>query len=126
MRKTQVSITLFALTAVLLLAGSSTRAEGAAATAGKSGTISVSASTQVGDLTLAPGRYRVQHIARDSAQYIRFTPEKAPRESLGEVLCTLGPSGRKARTMAATYTTVDGVRTLLALKLRGETAAHLF
>jgi hypothetical protein len=104
---------------------------------GKKGEIMFSAETQVGDLTLKPGRYQMQHRVEGSDHMIHFTeltggdnpynpggPTGAAHP--GEMKCRLEPMSVKAKRTAVFVDTEGGVRRIIRIEIGGENVAHLF
>jgi hypothetical protein len=64
---------------------------------GKKQEIAFRVETIVGDVTLAPGRYRIQHRVDGSDHFVRFTSlDKSSGEGAPEIKCRLEPLGEKA------------------------------
>jgi hypothetical protein len=105
---------------------------------GKKGEVMFSQETQVGDLTLKPGHYQMQHRVEGSDHLVHFTElkgvhrdpyhESAPMGAAhpGEVKCRLEPMNAKASQTAVTTTTEGGVRRITRIEIRGENVAHVF
>ncbi len=104
---------------------------------GKKGDITFDTPTKVGDLTLKPGRYFVQHRVEGSDHFVHFTEVTkpsgyshtgggAPKAHPGEVKCRLEPLGSKAPTTAVYLTNEDGGRRVTKIVIGGENVAHVF
>ncbi len=102
---------------------------------GKKGEISLSTEAKVGDLTLKPGRYYVQHRVAGSDHFVHFielTKENpyyrggVPKAHPGEVKCSLESLNSKASETAVHLTNEDGVMRVTKIIIRGENVAHVF
>jgi hypothetical protein len=105
---------------------------------GKKGEVMLSQETQVGDLTLKPGHYQMQHRVDGEDHMIHFTElkgihrnpsyESAPTGTVhpGEVKCRLEPMNAKASQTAVTMSTEGGTRRITRIEIAGENVAHVF
>lgn len=104
---------------------------------GKKGEMKFDQETQVGDLTLKPGHYQVQHRVDGSDHMIHFTELKGGHNPYypsgptgtahpGEVKCRLEPMNAKASQTAVTMSTEGGARRITRIEIRGENVAHVF
>jgi hypothetical protein len=104
---------------------------------GKKGDVSFDAETKVGDLTLKPGRYFVQHRVVGSDHFVHFTEVTKehpyarsgggmPKAHPGEVKCRLEPLTAKASETAVYWTKEDGAVRVTKIVIRGENVAHEF
>ena len=105
---------------------------------GKKGEIMFSAETQVGDLTLKPGHYQMQHRVAGSDHMIHFTELKGMHNQYntisgptgeahpGEVKCRLEPMSAKAKETAVSVNAEGGVRRITRIEIEGENVAHVF
>jgi hypothetical protein len=103
---------------------------------GKTGDITFSEETKVGDLTLKPGRYQFQHRVEGSDHFVNFTewtkPNKytlrsgSPKAHVGEVKCRLEPLQKKASETRIYVVQEDGVRRMSKVEIAGENVAHVF
>ena len=92
---------------------------------GKKGVVSISQETMIGDITLEPGRYKVQHREEGGAHFVRFRAEGSGTDS-GEVPCTLQPLDAKAKYTAVFTDTSVTPPQIVRVVVRGENAAHVF
>jgi hypothetical protein len=102
---------------------------------GKTGEVAFSQETRVGDLTLKPGRYQLQHRVEGSDHFIHFTelvkntplyPTSAPKAHPGEMKCRLEPMDKKV-SQTTIYTTAEGkAERITRVEIAGENVAHLF
>jgi hypothetical protein len=99
---------------------------------GKKGEIMFSAETQVGDLTLKPGHYQMQHRVAGSDHMIHFTELKGMHNGPtgeahpGEVKCRLEPMSARAKETAVSVNAEGGVRRITRIEIEGENVAHVF
>jgi hypothetical protein len=104
---------------------------------GKKGDISFDTETKVGDLTLKPGRYFVQHRVEGSDHFVHFsevtkelpysrTGGGIPKAHPGEMKCSLEPLKAKASETAVYIKKEDGVMRVTKILIRGENVAHVF
>ena len=139
MRKNSLLLAIAALTAVVLLTvASATAADEQIIKVGKKGEIMFSDATQVGDLTLKPGHYRIQHRVDGSDHVVSFTQLMGPHHSAsgsmgpmnpsqaGEVKCRLEPMDKKASQTAVTVSTEGGMRHITQIRIAGENVVHIF
>jgi hypothetical protein len=103
---------------------------------GKTGDVTFDKETQVGDLTLKPGRYKFQHRVEGEDHFVHFTEvTKAhpygggggePKAHPGEVKCKLEPLAKKVDRTTLYYNTEGGVNRLTKAEVAGENVAHVF
>lgn len=104
---------------------------------GKKGEIKFTQDTQVGDLTLKPGHYQMQHRVEGEDHMIHFTELKMAHNPYypsgptgtahpGEVKCRLEPMNAKASETRVTVNTEGGVRRITRIEIAGENVAHVF
>lgn len=105
---------------------------------GKKGDIMLSQETKVGDLTLKPGHYQIQHRVVGTDHMIHFTELKGMHSNPyystgptgtahpGEIKCRLEPMATKA-SQTAVYTEEEGgMRHITKIEIKGENVAHVF
>ncbi len=93
----------------------------------KQGQWTFSTDHKVGDQTLKPGDYKVNHRARGSDHFIHFTPvDNSSAEVIVPVECKLEPSGKKMKESRALIVTEAGMKRIVNLKVRGNNAAFVF
>ena len=66
---------------------------------------------KVGDMTLQPGEYKVEHRANSSGEhYVHFTPkDKSLQEVVTPVQCELEPSGKKISNTRTSLVLENGI-----------------
>lgn len=104
---------------------------------GKKGDITLSKETKVGDVTLKPGHYQMQHRVVGTDHMIHFTELKGMDNPYypagptgvahpGEMKCRLEPMATKASKTAVYVEDEGGVRRITKIEIRGENVAHVF
>ncbi len=104
---------------------------------GKKGDVTFVKDIQVGDLTLKPGRYILQHRVDGEDHFIHFTEVTkgsgysgtgggAPKAHPGEVKCKLEPLAKTVQGTTLYYDTEGGVNRLTKVEIAGENVAHVF
>ena len=102
---------------------------------GKTGDVNFSAETKVGDITLKPGRYKLQHRVEGDDHFVHFTEwtknsspptPGVPKAHPGEVKCKLEPLPNRVSRTTVYYTAEDGALRVTRIKIRGENVAHVF
>lgn len=104
--------------------------------AGKKGDIVLSQTTQVGNITLKPGHYVLQHRVSDGQHFVKFTELEMSRGShpygtttgtkdAGEVRCTVQPLREKVTQTAVYVDTAGGVRKVTRIEIAGENVTHI-
>ena len=147
------SISFVFAAAFLLVAGSLRAAQHehktAALSVGKTGEVTFTTETQIGGITLKPGRYFLDHRVEGTttprkvvAHYIHFTevtPEEhqrrqAVRDAIsghpvahpGEIECEVEALPKNAAATKVFTTTEDGIRRITRIEIAGENVAHIF
>jgi hypothetical protein len=108
---------------------------------GKTGTLTLTEPTVIGDITLAPGDYEVRHISNRTGHFIEFTrfgweqvlleggdlgPTYQPqfvREVVARESCDVEPLNAKVEQTELMANAADRK---LALEIRGENVKHIF
>lgn len=134
---------LFAVAAaawVLVLTGAFAKAadKGQAMKVGKTGRITFTEETKVGDLTLKPGRYIFQHRVEGGDHFVHFTevtrPDAwggstesggVPKAHPGEVKCRLEPLSKKVAATTLWLEHEGGVARVTRIEVAGENVAHV-
>ncbi len=104
---------------------------------GKKGDIQFRSDTQVGDLTLKPGRYQIQHRVEGADHFFHFTEvTKAnvygsdrggiPKAHPGEAKCNLEPLEKKVSRTTVYTKQEDGSNRVTRIEVAGENVAHVF
>ena len=102
---------------------------------GKKGDITLSQETRVGDLTLKPGHYEIQHRVVGKDHMIHFTelkggnpysPNPTGTAHPGEIKCRLEPMATKASETAVYTEEEGGMRRITKIEIKGENVAHVF
>ena len=142
-----------AVVGALLLAGAALTAgqherKTTALAVGQKGDVTFTTETMIGDITLKPGRYYIEHRVEGTVQprrvvghYIHFTEvtpkeherRQAVRDALeytvahpGEIECELEALTKKASKTTVFTTTEDGIRRITRIEIAGEAVAHIF
>ena len=107
---------------------------------GKKGDVSFNEPTQVGDITLPPGHYVVQHRVSGEDHFIKFvgakemqhagtsmttTMQMGPTTSK-EMKCTIEPLNQKVKQTAVFIDNSSGMRKVTRIEVAGENVAHVF
>ncbi|MBI3697716.1 MAG: hypothetical protein HY238_23150 [Acidobacteria bacterium] len=92
---------------------------------GKKGGVHFAAETKVGDLTLKPGRYTMQHRVDGPDHFIHLTELRGGKPA-GEVKCRLEPLKAKVSRTTMYAQKEDGTYRLTRVEVAGENVAHLF
>lgn len=105
---------------------------------GKKGDIMLSQETKVGDLTLKPGHYQIQHRVVGTDHMIHFTELKGMHSNPyyptgptgtahpGEIKCRLEPMATKASQTTVFTEEEGGMRHITKIEIKGENVAHVF
>jgi hypothetical protein len=104
---------------------------------GKKGEIMFDQETKVGDVTLKPGHYQLQHRVEGSDHLVHFTEFKGMHGYTkwsgpsgiahpGEVKCRLEPLPAKASQTQVTLNTANGERRITRIEIAGENVVHVF
>jgi hypothetical protein len=106
---------------------------------GKKGEITLKQATKVGDITLQPGTYVVQHRVSGDNHFVRFMELKKLQElnvapesmgwytytaenNAGEIKCRVEPAGT---TIDVTTVTEDGGPRITKVAIKGENVLHV-
>ena len=101
---------------------------------GKNVEVTLAKETRVGDVTLKPGRYKLQHRVDGEDHFVHFTEWTAttyggsgtPKTHPGEVKCRLEPLKEKVKQTAVFMVAEDGVQRISKVLVAGENVAHVF
>ena len=93
---------------------------------GKTGTVSFSQPTKVGEVLLPPGSYRFVHRTGGEDHLVQFSPTTHAGHDFKEVKCQLEPLPKKASQTAITTTDEGGSRRITRIEVAGENVAHVF
>lgn len=107
---------------------------------GKSDDVSFTKEVRVGEVTLKPGKYRLQHRVEGADHFVHFealattTPSAhktatgmaVPAGEAGEVKCRLEPLGARVQKTMLHLLNEDGGQRLTRVLIRGENIAHVF
>lgn len=107
---------------------------------GKSADVTFAREVRVGDATLKPGKYRLQHRVEGDEHFVRFealataapSAQKTaagvavPAGRAGEVKCQLEPLPDKVEETKLHLLNEEGGQRLLKVLIRGENVAHMF
>jgi hypothetical protein len=106
---------------------------------GKKGEITLKQPTKVGDITLQPDTYVVQHRVSGDQHFVRFVELKrlqgldtpsgewttyTEAEKAGEIKCSVEPAGRTFESTSVTITE-DGVPRITKVEIKGENVVHV-
>lgn len=139
MRKAlRLTVILTSVAALLILTSSFAMAQGKEQVlkVGKNGKIELSEETKVGELTLKPGPYKVQHRVAGSDHFIHFIeltkpiPYRSgsgdtPKSHPGEVMCKIEPLNEKIAETKVYLKKEDGMMRITRIEISGENVAHL-
>ena len=106
---------------------------------GKTDDITLSSTTKVGNLTLQPGHYILQHKSSHGTHamhFVSFTPYSgngkahtyfgSNRTDVGNVKCKLDPLNAKIKKTQVFLAEENGVKRISRIEIKGENVAHLF
>jgi len=110
---------------------------------GKEGEITLTQPTKVGDVTLQPGTYVVQHRVSDKQHFVRFMQLEKLRElnltpaatgwytytkenNAGEIKCRVEPAGTKAQETVVDIASENGAPRITRVAIKGEDDWHIF
>jgi hypothetical protein len=110
---------------------------------GKKAEITLTQVTTVGDLTLQPGKYAVQHRMSGNDHFMHFTLLKpvvdlnmvaetmgwytrTEEVDAGEAKCRIEPAGTTIEATAAPVATQDGSPEITEVSIKGENVVHVF
>ncbi len=109
---------------------------------GTEGEITLTQPTKVGDVTLQPDTYVVQHRVSGNQHFVRFMQIKklhelnvAPESTgwytyteenkAGEIKCRVEPAGTTAQETSVTMTMEDGTPRITRVMIKGEDDVHI-
>ena len=112
-------------------------------TTGKKAEITLTQATKIGDLTLQPGTYLVQHRMSGNDHFMKFTQLKEVQDlnlasettgwytreeriNAGEVKCRVEPAGATNAATSAPVVTQDGSPEITEVAIKGENVLHVF
>ena len=109
--------------------------------AGKKGEITLTQPTKIGDITLQPGTYVVQHRVSGNDHFVRFIELKKLQQlqvgegagwytytqenNAGEVKCRVQPAGAKIEATTVTVATEGGSPRITQVAIKGEDVLHV-
>ena len=130
MKITRLMITSLTTAALLLLFPALSIADGEQESMkiDKTATVTYRAPYKVGNMTLQPGKYKVEHRADSSGEhYVHFTPkDKSGQEVVTPVQCELEPSGKKISRTRTNLVMENGIRRIVRIRIAGNNAAYVF
>ena len=130
MKITRLMITLLITAALLFLFPTMSIADGEqeSMNVNKVSTVTYRELHKVGEMTLQPGTYKVEHRASSSGEhFVHFTPkDKSVQEVVTPVQCELEPSGKKISKTQTNSVTENGIRRIVRIKVAGNNAAYVF
>lgn len=139
MRKNSLFLTLAVMAGVLLLNVAFAFAASQSATKiGKQGDIYMSRVTKIGDLTLKPGHYEIQHETANGTQHAfsfqqlgdpDLALQYSDEATIGEpamVSCTLETLTARVKHTRVTTVPDGNERRITRVEIKGENVAHVF
>ena len=138
MRKSSLLVILAAVVTSLMFVNVAAAADQQIIKVGKKGEMMFNQETKIGDITLKPGHYQMQHRIDSTDHMFHFTELKGVHRSPyllsaptgeahpGEVRCRLESLTAKASQTAVFVDTEGGVRRITKIEIRGENVAHVF
>ena len=113
------------VTAIILALAAPAIAENPMPPAGKRVTITLVSEAKIGNLTLQPGEYVMEHQMKGDQHFVKFYPAQG-RGERGEVACKMQPLPKKVADTAVFTNEEGGVRHITRIEMRGEYFAHTF
>jgi hypothetical protein len=106
---------------------------------GKKGEITLTQATKVGDTTLQPGTYVVQHRVSGNDHFVRFVELKKLQElgpdagwytytqenNTGEIKCRVEPAGTTIEATTVTIAIEGGSPRITEVAIKGENVLHV-
>lgn len=137
MRRFWLSVILAVGMASLMFVNVAAAADQQVIKVGKKGEIMFDQETKVGDVTLKPGHYQLQHRVEGSDHLVHFTEFKGMHGYMqgrgpsgiahpGEVKCRLEPLPAKASQTKVSLNTANGERRITRIEIAGENVVHVF
>jgi hypothetical protein len=94
---------------------------------GKRAEVVLSATARVGDITLQPGRYRIQHLVEGDRHVMHFRFLDGVRQEYdAEVKCDVDPDGKSWPDTRVSYKSGTEPRTIGKIQIGGEKVIYLF
>jgi hypothetical protein len=93
---------------------------------GKTGQVSFSQPTKVGEVLLPAGSYRFVHRVAGDDHFVQFTQTSPGSRDFGEVKCQIEPRSKKVSQTAITTMDEGGVRRITRIEVAGENVTHVF
>lgn len=109
---------------------------------GNKGEITLKQPTKVGDITLQPDTYVVQHRVSGNDHFVRFVELKqveahggeaeithytyTEADKAGELNCRVEPAGKTFETTTVTVKTENGASRITQVGIKGENVLHVF
>ena len=135
MRKSSLLVILAAVLASLVFVNVAAAADQQIIKVGKKGEILLDRVAKIGDITLKPGKYQVQHRVDGQDHFIQFVAFKSSHHPLtawrgtpdiGGVKCSLETLPAKASYTRVTIDTTGGESRVIRIEIAGENVAHIF
>lgn len=94
----------------------------------KTANVTYQTARRIGDSTLQPGVYKIEHRVRDSGDhYVRFTSkDHSGQQVVVPVQCELEPAGKEISQTRTSAVTLNGVETIVRIRVQGNNAAFVF
>jgi hypothetical protein len=138
MRKSWLSVILAVSVASLLFISVAAAADQQIIKVGKKGEVMFDQETKIGDITLKPGHYQIQHRVEGSDHLVHFTEFKGMHQRFqswgspsglahpGEVKCSLEPLQAKVSQTRVMLNMANEERRITRIEIAGENVAHVF
>ena len=135
MRKSWLLAILVAIVTSMLFVNVAAAADQQIMKVGRKGEIMLDQVTKIGDITLKPGEYQVQHRVDGQDHFIQFVAFKSAHHlhtawsgtpGIGGVKCSLETLPAKASDTRVTIDTAGGERRVIRIQIAGENVAHVF
>jgi hypothetical protein len=111
---------------VTLFAGSAIAANQNEVKTGKKATVALSATAQVGDITLQAGEYVFQHVVSAGQHFATFTGPKGKASATQKVTCTNEQLKQRVAQTSVTMENIRGINKITRIEIAGENVAHVF
>lgn len=135
MRKSSLLLILAALMTSLMFVNVAAAADQQTIKVGKKGEILLDQETKLGDITLKPGYYQVQHREKGTDHFIQFVNFRPAHHrwqawsgdpGIGGVQCKLETLPAKASQTVVVVDTAGGEHRVVRVEIAGENVTHLF
>lgn len=93
---------------------------------GKSGEMTLSQPTKIGEVLLPPGSYRFVHRVEGGDHFVKFTQTSRAGRDFGEIKCQIEPLPAKVKQTSIATIDDGGTRRITRIEVAGENVAHVF